>query len=51
MRPKSFIFHGHCIPLKSGTGLHYTQNLGHPEGMILIAVSWVVFALCSINSW
>lgn len=51
MRSKSVVFHGHCTPLKSGTGLHYKQNSGHPESMILISVSWEVFALCSITSW
>lgn len=51
MRSKSFISHGHCIPLRSETGLQYTQNFGHPEGTILIAASWVVFALCSLTSW
>lgn len=51
MKPKSFIFHGHCTPLKNGTGLHYKQNFEHSESMILISVSWVVFALCSIPVW
>lgn len=51
MKSKSFIFYGHYTPLKNGTGPHYKQNFGHPESMLLISVSWVVFALCSITSW
>jgi len=51
MRSTLFMFHGHCILPKSGTGLHYVQNFGHPEGMIVIAVSWVVFALRSTITW